>query len=64
MFTIFQYRKENVSTTSNIKPQKRNKRQPNQNKKKRIFECPQCDALFEHNTQLKNHAKEHQVVTR
>ncbi|XP_068621835.1 tigger transposable element-derived protein 4-like isoform X2 [Battus philenor] len=33
-------------------------------KKKRLFKCPQCDAVFELNIELKNHAKEHQVVTR
>ncbi|CAK1592902.1 unnamed protein product [Parnassius mnemosyne] len=60
------YRKENVSTSSEPKPPKpkRRRRPPDKPKKKRLFKCPQCDAVFEQNVDLKTHAKEHQVVTR
>ncbi|XP_014365235.2 tigger transposable element-derived protein 4 [Papilio machaon] len=59
------YHKENVST-SPTKAQKKSRKRNiiNSKKKRRLYECPQCDAVFEQNADLKDHSKEHQVVTR
>ncbi|XP_013176715.1 PREDICTED: uncharacterized protein LOC106124521 [Papilio xuthus] len=59
------YRKENISTSQTKAQKKCRKRNiVNPKKKRRLYECPQCDAVFEQNADLKDHSKEHQVVTR
>ncbi|XP_013146596.1 PREDICTED: zinc finger protein with KRAB and SCAN domains 5-like [Papilio polytes] len=60
------YRNENVSISQTKEQKKRRKRNiiPANTKKKRIYECAQCDAVFEQSADLKDHSKEHQVVTR